>query len=228
MQLKYYLVILLVGGISSLGVSYAADLIQDGNIIALGDVQGIAVKVVSTTFADIQLSDTTAGTDLKTMAFRTEDGRTRLFTLTDVGGFLSNNIFVMDHATGNIGYGIAFPAEKLDVAGKIQASGDIKAPAMKLTSSGFADIQLSDTGAGTDLKTMSIRTDDGRTRFFTLTDVGGFQADNILVMDHATGNIGFGIFAPQETVDINGNIGITGDIITTGNICIGTAIACAP
>lgn len=222
MQLKYLLAILVVGAISSVGVSYAADLIQDGSVIASGDLQGIAVKVVSTTFADIQLSDTTAGVDLKTMAFRTEDGRTRLFTLSDVGGFVADNIFVMDHLTGNIGYGIAFPAERIDVAGNIQASGDIKAPAMKLTSAGFADIQLSDTGAGTDLKTMSIRTDDGRTRFFTLTDVGGFQVDNIFVMDHATGNIGFGVFAPQETVDINGNLGITGDIISSGDLCIGS------
>ena len=55
-----------------------------------------------------------------------------------------------------------------------------------------ADVVLIDGGAATDDKAMQLATVGGITKFRSLTDVAGAQADAILVMDHETGHIGIG------------------------------------
>jgi len=248
MDFRILLVFLIAGSAVSMGVVYASDasLTPHGDIVATGEVRTISMKVTAGTFADIQLSDSGAGTDVKTMAIRTDNGRTRFFSIDDVSGILQDNALVMDHLTGNIGFGLGFPSEPLEVAGNIKNSGNIitagdvilggqviatdsvNTNAMKISAATFADIQLSDTGAGTDLKTMAIRSNDGRTIFFSITDIGGILQNNAFVLDHATGNIGLGLGFPGERLEVNGNIKLSGDILAGGDICIGTAAACTP
>jgi len=40
-------------------------------------------------------------------------------------------------------------------------------------------------------------------------------------MQFATGNIGMGTTNPQEKLDVNGNIRLTGNIVSPNDICIG-------
>ncbi len=52
---------------------------------------------------------------------------------------------------------------------------------------------LVDSGGGADTKWMQLLVDAGITKFASITDAGSLNQNNIIVMDHATGNVGFGI-----------------------------------
>jgi len=42
-----------------------------------------------------------------------------------------------------------------------------------------------------------------------------------LSIQRATGNIGIGTINPTELLDVNGNLRVRGNIVSTGDICIG-------
>jgi len=42
-----------------------------------------------------------------------------------------------------------------------------------------------------------------------------------LSIKRSSGNVGIGTLAPTETLDVNGNLRVRGNIVSTGDICIG-------
>jgi len=77
-----------------------------------------------------------------------------------------------------------------------------------------ADILLIDGNAeGTDEKAMQILTTKGLTTFRSITDAGGIQADNILVLNHSAGKVGIGTKTPANALEVVGSINLSGTLI---------------
>ena len=55
---------------------------------------------------------------------------------------------------------------------------------------------------------------------FILSDPN-FSNRKDISINQATGNVGIGKLNPAERLDVNGNIQLTGDILSSGDICIG-------
>ena len=58
---------------------------------------------------------------------------------------------------------------------------------------------------------------------FNFVDFSGVSPTNRvdLSIQRATGNIGIGTIDPTELLDVNGNLRVRGNIVSTGDICIG-------
>lgn len=131
-----------------------------------------------------------------------------------IGSFANNddNVLSMD-INGNVGIGTTSPSEKLEVAGIIYSTtGGFKFP------------------DGTTQITASIDT------IFDQTDIEAFgfvtgshtiDTDTVLWtengndLSYTTGNVGIGTTTPSEKLNVNGNIKLTGNILSDGDICIG-------
>ena len=72
-----------------------------------------------------------------------------------------------------------------------------------------AYINLFDLAGAADDKWIQLKTDAGILQFRSLTDAGGINVDDILVMDIGTGNIGIGTATPNTKLEINGNLRVS-------------------
>lgn len=105
----------------------------------------------------------------------------------------------------------------LDVAGVIKIAG-IGIAQLKAEGSTLADLYLKDTGAGVDDKIMLLRNQGGNTIFSSLDDGDGFLKQNMLTLDHDTGNIGIGF-----DLDIGNDLTVDNDALISGALdLIGT------
>ena len=62
---------------------------------------------------------------------------------------------------------------------------------------------------------------DGRFQFLDNSGVNPTQRVDISIK-RSTGNVGIGTGAPTELLDVNGNLRVRGNIVSTGDICIGS------
>jgi len=159
-----------------------------GRIVSRGSVNGA-----------FDIIDTGAGADLKWMRLITDGGITKFYSVTDADSVLTDDILVMDHAYGYVGVNTDTPAvmtptftHTSTVLSLLQVGGKSYG---RIVSRGSVDaaFDIIDTGAGADLKWMQLNTNEGITKFLSVTDAGGVLTNNILVMDHATGKVLFGV-----------------------------------
>jgi len=119
---------------------------------------------------------------------------------------------------GNVGVKTTTPG--VDVVGTfdypstvslIEVSGNTigRVVAKGTDSAGF---DLIDAGAGENVKWMQLATDGGVTKFRSLTDAAASAADNIIVMDHATGRVGILTAAPGYPLEVTGNAYFSADV----------------
>lgn len=113
----------------------------------------------------------------------------------------TKGVIGLQPAGGHVGIGTSTPG--VDVVGTTDITNvpllqvDGANPRLVLRGSADAGLNLIDTGAGSNVKWMRLLTDAGFTEFQSVADAGTVQADNILVMDHSTGKVGFGTATPQ-------------------------------
>lgn len=161
------------------------------------------------------------------------------FTFTS---FNNHNIRFLDTAAntwlfledgGNVGIGTVTPTAELQMGDSIigeqstmfgaSTYGGLLIAPGKTTGSimvegqAQADFILSDVSASVDDKLMVLRNNDGITKFASANDAfTAFIQDNILVMNHSTGNVGIGTAAPGAKLEVNGNINVGGDLGSFG------------
>lgn len=59
------------------------------------------------------------------------------------------------------------------------------------------------------------------TDYFRDTIIADGKKEAIAIFDGSSKNVGIGIISPSEKLDVDGNIKLTGNILSDGNICIG-------
>ena len=136
-------------------------------------------------------------------------------------------------AVGGITFGTAMAAtfnEPLFVNGKLQVTNggfifertDNVQTAMQLKNSDKqVTFQFSDPD---DLQIYIIRNTPGPNGNFEFLDFSGAEPVGRvdLAIQRSTGNVGIGLQNPSEQLDVNGNIKLSGNILSNGDICIGT------
>lgn len=109
---------------------------------------------------------------------------------------------------GNVGVGTADPQDRLDVNGNLIVSGSVRpAAATFLAPDGFAWFHI-DNGPA---QGRSI----GRLRLSHGPNPGDYEIMSLV----QTGNVGIGTADPQERLDVNGNVLVSGDIRLAGADC---------
>lgn len=120
----------------------------------------------------------------------------------------TTTVATVDTTNSRLGVGVT-PSYKFDVSGDTRLAGmvgigtsnpgtftlNIGSAAyatLRVLGATAADFRFSHSGAGTNVKEVLQRTQNGTTSWSSLTDAGGFNKQNILVLDHATGNVGIG------------------------------------
>lgn len=96
---------LFIGGGSWLGGIDPFSLSGDEGIAILPGVNTARIAMQGTQQSDIIMTDQGSGSNVKTMQLITEGGFTEFRSLTDAGGIQADNIFSMDHNSGDIGFG---------------------------------------------------------------------------------------------------------------------------
>lgn len=181
---------------------------------------GATPRVVlrGSTNTSINFIDTGAGANVKWIRFISDGGFSEFQSLADAGTVQADNILVLDHSNGNIGIGAATPG--VDVVGTTDITNvplvqiDGANPRLILRGSADAGINLIDTGAGSNVKWMRLVTDGGFTEFQSVADAGTLQVDNILVMDHNTGQVGINTstLLSGKELTVNGDADISGEM----------------
>ena len=127
----------------------------------------------------------------------------------------SNPRLLIDN-TGNVGIGTSSPAQKLDVNGIIQTEG------LRFVINGF------DGSPGNFwFKTAG---NEPSSVFMGLTDTNTGAAGAVIIAPGSTlgiyvpntGNVGIGTSSPAQKLDVNGNIRLTGNVVSPNDICVGT------
>jgi hypothetical protein len=105
---------------------------------------------------------------------------------------------------GLAGIGTASPQANLHVNGATTA--------LKLEGSTTATLWMKDSGAGSNLKQMLMRTDDGFTTFRALNDASDAYTFDLLTLDHSSGRVGIGTTTPSERLHVVGNVLASGSV----------------
>jgi hypothetical protein len=115
---------------------------------------------------------------------------------------------------GLAGLGTASPQANLHVNGATTA--------LRVEGSTTATLWMKDSGAGSNLKQMLMRTDEGLTTFRALNDANDAYTFDLLTLDHSNGNAGVGTTTPSEKLHVNGNV-----ICSTQYLYYASATNCA-
>lgn len=219
MKLPFYIIIvILIIGITATNV-FALQTFTEDVEISQSDVDTVFTVDSSGTSGNtfiisktdggtphIQLEDT--GSQIYRMRILDNSGRLDFWDVT-------NNKFPLVLKDGKIGVGVV-PAEEFHLKnpkGRLHLESTAGASAMFIDAQGGeASIILSDIGG----QKYKIRIPDGSTRLDFVDVTGGFSP-----MVISNGKVGINFLNPQEVLDVNGNIRLTGNIIPTGDICIG-------
>lgn len=130
-------------------------------------------------------------------------------------------------ADGNIGVKTAAPQARVQVGNGvplfspgvnnvIMAGPDTSSGRFYIEGTGQADFLLVDGGAAANIKASQLINTGGTTRFRSILDSGSLNVDNILVMDHASGNVGLREASPDSNLVVNADAFI-GPAAASGN-----------
>jgi len=158
-------------------------------------------------------------------------------TFTGDNGTFNQNLNISQILTvdGNTGLGIASPTERLDVSGNIQATGNLLSDGLTIqqgnVANNFTIGQTLNVNGNTGLGVVSPSERlevDGNVKvsnslFADLIESNSFTVENSTINNELTvggnaligGNIGLGVTAPTERLDIDGNIKTTGNLFAT-------------
>jgi hypothetical protein len=81
------------------------------------------IYVAGGTAADFLAYHTNAPANARWTGFRSQNGRGKISSFADNGGYRVENIMTWDNATGNVSYGAAPGADKVEVAGNLRING---------------------------------------------------------------------------------------------------------
>ena len=166
------------------------------------------LHVESTSGCELLVKTTDTSNPLITLQNSSNIGTLRL-NGDDLQLVSGSNIFLSgDTSTGNIGVGALSPASKLHV---------------QSTATGAED--LVSFGNGTINSALTVKTDDGNLEWglstFNQRDL--FFSTNSLrrmTISGVNGRVGIGTSSPSESLDVVGNITVSGDIISTSDVSI--------
>jgi len=124
--------------------------------------------------------------------------------------FMENVSAKMRLVSGDFGIGTNTPATvaSASLGGTVLHVLDSSADG-RLVASGAtgANLNLVDTGGGSNDKWLQLDVDGGIGKFASVADAGtSFVSNNILVMDLGNGNVGIGTNTPGDELEVNGNI----------------------
>ncbi len=108
-----------------------------------GDATGL-IAIEGSTTAILVLDDSGGTTDNQNFALANAGGFTKMNILKDTGAVETDNVFVVDMATGNIGIGNSAPGQILDVSGSVVVESTIKGAIFSPTGDGALTLR---TGA---------------------------------------------------------------------------------
>ncbi len=145
-------------------------------------------------------------------------------------GVDTNVRMVIDHQ-GRVGIGEISPSEPLDVAGNVRLSGRILADGGLSTNPPTGRLNLMNLGRSDDVRILVMGEGDLDEFFLEGDFANGGSTGNTLQLNtywganamswRGDGNVGVGVVNPGAKLEVGGDIKLSGNILSDGDICIG-------